>query len=191
MHDPPRAAWTEVHLTARHLVAPRAPPVRHVLARGMRLEHQVARGVEDPGHDDLPVRRRRHRHLVATACAHRPSPFLVPGSPPGTRPTGRSSPPRSGGTLGSTRRPPSAAPLRAGPAATDAPVPARSDPPAPAPSGASRPPVGSSRTVLPARSLWPAPPPSVRGLPAAWGRRGPRPSGQAGRSRYSFTLSVK
>src|SRR5437016_2694196 len=86
--DPPRATRTEVHLAARSLVPPRTPPLRHVLARAVRLEYEIARRVEHPGGDDLPVRRRRHRELV-TASAHRPSPFLVflvPGVPPGTRP---------------------------------------------------------------------------------------------------------
>ena len=54
-HDPPGAAGAEVDLAARRLVLPRSPPLRHVLARRMRVEHELARRIEDPRHDDLPV----------------------------------------------------------------------------------------------------------------------------------------
>ena len=120
--DPPGSTGPEVHLATADLVAPRPPPVRHVLARAVGLEHQLARSVEDPRRGDLAVRRGRHLELV-TAWGHCPPPFLVPGALPGTRPAGRSSPPRSGGTAASTPRPPSAAPPRAGPAATAVPGP--------------------------------------------------------------------
>src|SRR6266568_4761063 len=102
LHDPPRPARTEVDVARRDLVPPGAPPVRHVVAGAVGLEHQIAGGVEPPVENDLPFRRRRHREGV-TACGHLSSPFL--GSPPGIRRAARSSPPRTGGTVRSTRRP--------------------------------------------------------------------------------------
>src|SRR6185436_11039678 len=143
----------EVDLALHDLVVPRAPPVRHVLARAVRVEHELAWRVEDTGHHDLPARRLR-RVLVATGSDHHPSPFSclvhVPGARPGTRPVGRSARPRSGGIGRSTRRPPSEESPGAARAATAAPAPSRLVRRAPTPSGASRSPAGSLRTVPPA-----------------------------------------
>src|SRR3712207_7707834 len=57
-------------------------------SRGVRLEHQVPWRVEHARHDDLAVGRRRHLELAASACAHRPSPFLLaPGALPDRKST--------------------------------------------------------------------------------------------------------
>src|SRR5439155_11739967 len=102
---PPRAPLPEVHLAVADLVSAGSPPVLQVLARGVRLEHEVPWCVEHPRDHDLPFRGCRERQGV-TARRHVPSPFSRPGAPPGTRPAGRSSPPRIRGTAPPIRPPP-------------------------------------------------------------------------------------
>src|SRR5712691_5908506 len=56
MDEPPRPARANVHLVHDRLVLPRAPPPTDEVGIGHRLEHQVARGIELPGDEDLAVR---------------------------------------------------------------------------------------------------------------------------------------
>ena len=57
LHEAPHASHPQIHLVDGGRVPAWSPPPGNQIRIGMRLEHEFARRVEDPLHDDLSIRR--------------------------------------------------------------------------------------------------------------------------------------